>query len=89
MKFLLGSYPSFNKEYSQKEILYILEKLTPDELNHKVISKHIVDATELYLNGEKEKSLEEFLRIHSLINKVLRYQFEKRGLSKKIKISEK
>jgi len=89
LKFLLGSYPSFNKEYSQKEILYILEKLTPDELNHKVISKHIVDATELYLNGEKEKSLEEFLRIHSLINKVLRYQFEKRGLSKKIKISEK
>lgn len=89
LKALLESYNEFNRTESQREIFYILEKLTPEELNHKIISKHIAEAMELYFNGEKEKSLEEFIRIHSLINKALRYQFERRGLTKKIKISEK
>ncbi len=89
LKELLNSYSNFNRKKSQEEIFYILRKLTPEELNYKIISKHVIGAIELYLSEEKEKSIEEFIRIHSLINKSLRYQFEKRELTKRIKISEK
>lgn len=89
LEVLLGSYEGFDKGKSQEEINYILGKLTPEDLNYKAISEYLVGAIENYLKGEKGKSIDEFIKIHSLINKSLRFQFEKRGLTKKIGISLK
>jgi len=44
---------------------------------------------ENYLDGKREKSIEILIKIHTLINRSLRFQFKERGLTKKIKISNK
>jgi hypothetical protein len=89
LKILLDSYEKFSEEKSEKEIEYILRKLIPNELNSSRMSKNIILALKQYFQGKNENAIEELVRLHSLINKSLRYQFEKRGLTKKIKISDK
>lgn len=89
LKVLLESYENFNEKNSEEELNYILKRLIPDELNYLTISKNIIFALKKYFQGEKDFAVKEFIKIHSLINKSLRCQFEKRGLTKKLKISEK
>jgi len=89
LKVLLDSYKKFDEEKSEKEINYLLNKLIPEELNSLILSQNIISALKTYFKGKKESAIEELIRLHSLINKSLRYQFEKRGLTRKIKISDK
>ena len=86
---LLSTYKNFDKLSSIKEIKYLLEKWIPEDLNCEELAKKIVNAIENYVVGKKLESIEEFKQIHAQINKSLRNQFEMRGLTKKIKISEK
>lgn len=89
LKIILKQYKDLNEITSKKEFEYIFGKLLPLELNHIVISKNLLLTLKRYFAGEKEEALKELIQLHSLINKSLRYQFEKRGLTKKIKISNK
>lgn len=89
LKILLDSYENFNREESKKEILYILTRLTPEDLDHDNLAEQIINSIDKYGGGEKEEAINNFLEIHSIINKSLRREFKKRKLTKKIGISEK
>jgi len=88
LRCLLENLESFDKNKSKNEISYILRKLLPSTLNFDKLSEKIVDAVCWYLNGEKEEAIQEMCSIHKKINLALRFQFSKRGLDKKTKISE-
>ena len=89
LRILLESYKDFEENKTKKEINLILKRLIPEELDSDIISGNITLALKEYLQGKKDSAMQELIRLHSLINKSFRYQFEKRGLIKKIKISEK
>jgi len=75
LRCLLDSYELFNEKESGEEIEYILRNLIPEELNSDVVAKDIVQALKEYFLGKKNSSIEEFIRLHSLMNRALRYQF--------------
>jgi len=88
LKCLLDTLEDFNVEKSKEEIFYIFKKLLPSNLNLDKLSGELVKAIYWYLNGDKGESIQKMQEIHKEINESLREQFSKRGLDKKIKISE-
>lgn len=88
LKCLLDNLADFDVGKSKEEIFYIFKKLLPSTLNFDKLSEELVNAINKYLNGNKEKAILEMQEIHKEINEILRKEFSKRGLDKKIKISE-
>ncbi len=88
IKLLLENYDNFNKEKSLKEIKYIFENTTPKTLEHDKIAKQIIDSIILWKTNKRNEAMNKIIKIHSEVNSKLREEFSKRGLNKKIKISE-
>jgi hypothetical protein len=88
IQLLFENYPAHEENQTLEELTYIFRKTTPLTLNYQELSQEIINAIQLWKNNQKDESIKEIVKIHSIVNQALRKEFSRRGLDKEIKISE-